>query len=160
MKILIWTGHHDPLDAAIKFFTHGKGTHAAFLRSDGATVHEAFFPKVRDRDLTDADIQNAKAFQIEGVTMKQNQAFEHLFDANLRRGIEYSVVDLVRFALNMPSRDEHHTFCSRYVLNCCHAVLADGHHGESLMPLVRIPGGDWASPRDLLISPRLIPAEF
>jgi hypothetical protein len=149
-KILIWTGAHDPLDGAIKFLTHGRGTHAAFLRADGATVHEAFWPKVRDRALTDADLQNARAFAIEGVTHQQCLAFEHLFDANLRRGIRYSIVDLFRYALNMPSRDEHHTFCSRYVLHCCNAILH-----EYQMPLIRIPDHDWASPRDLLISPRL-----
>jgi hypothetical protein len=160
MKILIWTGAHDIMDGAIKFLTHGRGTHAAFLRDDDATVHEAFWPRVRDRALTDVDRNNARAFYLEGQTARQCLAFEHLFDANLRRGIEYSVTDLFRYALNLPSRDEHHTFCSRYVLHCCRAVLADGHHGESLMPLVRIPGGDWASPRDLLISPRLTPAEF
>lgn len=160
MKILIWTGSvgsagFEPIDAAIRFITHGRGTHAAFLRDDDATVHEAFWPKVRDRVLTDLDRQNATAFRLEGVTHKQAEAFEHLFDANLRRGIEYSITDLFRYALNMPSRDEFHTFCSRYVLHCCHAILHD-----TQMPLVRIPDHDWASPRDLLISPRLMPATF
>jgi hypothetical protein len=155
MKILIWTGAHDIMDGAIKFLTHGRGTHAAFLRADDATVHEAFYPKVRDRALTDADRTNARAFEIKGLTNRQIRAFEHLFDANLRRGIEYSVLDLARYALNRPSRDEFHTFCSRYVLHCCHAILH-----EWQMPLVRIPDGDWASPRDLLISPRLVPAGF
>jgi hypothetical protein len=155
MKILIWAGAHDIMDGAIKFLTHGRGTHAAFLRDDDATVHEAFWPRVRDRVLTDMDRKNARAFYLEGQTARQCQAFEHLFDANLRLGIEYSVTDLFRYALNIPSRDEHHTFCSRYVLHCCNAIL----HGEQ-MPLVRIPNNDWASPRDLLISPRLIPACF
>jgi hypothetical protein len=155
MKILIWTGHHDPLDAAIKFLTHGRGSHAAFLRADGFTVHEAFYPKVRDRLLTAVDRQNAEAFEIKGLTRKQQLEFEHLFDANLRLNIEYSIADLFRFALNIPSRDEHHTFCSRYVLHCCHAILPD-----DLMPLVRIPNHDWASPRDLRISPRLTPVSI
>jgi hypothetical protein len=87
---------------------------------------------------------------LEGVTEPQHRQFEHLFDHNLRRRIRYSVGDLIRFALNRPSRDEHHTFCSRYVLFCLHAVLL-----EAQMPLVRLPAGDWASPRDLRISPRL-----
>jgi hypothetical protein len=161
MKILIWTGAHDIMDGAIKFLTHGRGTHAAFLRaarssgSNRMTVHEAFWPRVRDRALTDEDRKNARAFELEGITHRQTLAFERLFDANLRRGIEYSVADLFRFALNIPSRDESHTFCSRYVLHCCHEILH-----ECQMPLVRIPDGDWASPRDLLISPRLIPARF
>lgn len=152
MKILIWTGHHDPLDAAIKFFTHGRGTHAAFLRADGVTVHEAFWPRVRDRALTEADYKNARAFTLEGLYPHQAEDFEDLFDHNLRRGIEYSIGDLFRYALNMPSRDERHTFCSRYVLYCCGRLL---RHEQ--MPLVRLPDRDWASPRDLLISPRLVP---
>lgn len=155
MKILIWTGHHDPLDAAIKFLTHGRGSHAAFLRADGVTVHEAFYPRVRDRAMMPIDRKNAEAFELEGLSKTHHRSFEHLFDSNLRRGIEYSVLDLVRYAINLPSRDEHHTFCSRYVLHCCHAILTD-----ELMPLVRIPNHDWASPRDLRISPRLTPTKL
>ena len=150
MRILIWTGHHDLLDAAIKFLTHGRGCHAAFLRADGIRVHEAFWPRVRDRLLLASELRNVEAFDLEAVTPQQHQAFERLFDANLKRGIEYSIGDLFRYAVNLPSRDEHHTFCSRYVLHCCHAILP-----ERLMPLVRISTHDWASPRDLRISPRL-----
>lgn len=155
MKILIWTGYHDPLDALIKFCTHGNGSHAAFLRADGVTVHEAFWPRVRDRMLTAKDKANATAFEIERVTGRQQAAFERLFDSNLRRDIRYSVMDLVRFAVNLPSRDEFHTFCSRYVMHCCRAVLH-----ERQMPLVRLPDGDWASPRDLMISPSLNPVAW
>jgi hypothetical protein len=150
MKILIWPGHHDALDFAIKLCTHGRGCHAAFLRSDHITIHEAFYPEVRDRVVLPADRRLAEAYALEGVTPLEHEAFERLFDANLRRHIRYSVADLFRYAVNLPSRDEHHTFCSRYVLNCLHAILPD-----TAMPLVRIPTHDWASPRDLRISPRL-----
>lgn len=150
MKILIWPGHHDPLDALIKFFTHGRGAHAAFLRGDGRTIHEAFMPALRDRSLDPADRRWAEVFEVAGVTRQQHAQFERLFDYNLQRHIRYSLGDLLRFALNCPCRDEHHTFCSRYVLYCLHAILADEQ-----MPLVRLPFGDWASPRDLRISPRL-----
>ena len=154
MKILIWAGHHDALDAAIKLCTHGKGSHAAFLRSDGGqgpVVHEAFWPEVRDREFTEADARLAEVYELEGVTLEQHEMFEQLFDRNLRRHIRYSIGDLFRYALNRPSRDEHHTFCSRYVLHCCHTILPDRQ-----MPLVRLPYKDWGSPRDLRISPRLI----
>lgn len=154
MKILIWPGHHDSLDAAIKFFTHGKGSHAAFLRADNCTIHEAFWPKVRDRAFTAMDRFRVEAYELQGVTPQQHKTFEHLFDYNLARHIRYSIADLFRYALNLPSRDEHHTFCSRYVMHCCHAVLS-----PDLMPLVRVPYGDWASPRDLRISPRLLPVD-
>lgn len=153
MKILIWTGHHDPLDAAIKFLTHGRGSHAAFLRSDGVTVHEAFWPRVRDRRLEPEELPNIEAFSIKDLNLVDHAHFERLFDRNIKVGIEYSIADLFRFALNRPSKDEHHTFCSRYVLHCCKTILPASH-----LPLVRIPNGDWASPRDLRISPLLAPA--
>lgn len=152
MKILIWPGHHDKLDLAIKFFTHGRGSHAAFLRRDDCTIHEAFWPRVRDRIVMPSDRRLADVYELAGVTDEDDERFEHLFDANLRRHIEYSIGDLFRFAFNRPSRDEHHTFCSRYVMRCLRAVLPDGK-----LPLVRLPDGDWASPRDLRISPRLYP---
>jgi hypothetical protein len=155
MKILIWTGHHDLLDSAIKFMTHGKGGHAAFLRSDNKTVHEAFYPRVRDRLLTQEDRLNAEVYELEGVLLTQHKAFETLFDKHLREGIKYSILDLFRYALNIPNRDEKHTFCSRYVMHCCQEVL-----GESRWPLVRLPSKDWASPRDLRISPKLISTSF
>jgi hypothetical protein len=150
MKILIWPGHHDPLDGIIKCLTHGRGSHAAFLRDDERTIHEAFWPEVRDRPLTPADRRWVEVYSLTGVTRTEHREFEHLFDAHLRQHIRYSIADLFRYALNLPSRDEHHTFCSRYVLHCLRAILAD-----TRMPLLRIPDGDWASPRDLRISPRL-----
>jgi len=155
MKILIWTGHHDPLDTIIKFITHGKGSHAAFLRADGQTIHEAFYPKVRDRLMTNKDLRNLEVYELVGVKKADHKEFEHLFDFNLKRNIKYSIVDLFRYALNMPCRDEHHTFCSRYVMNCLRAILPD-----SKLPLVRLPQKDWASPRDLRISPLLIKSEI
>lgn len=150
MKILIWPGHHDCLDWAIKLCTHGRGSHAAFLRDDNATVHEAFWPKLRDRDLTAADARRVEVFELDGVLLHEHEQFEHLFDANLRRGVKYSTGDLLRYAFNRPNRDEHHTFCSRYVMNCLNAILP-----ARLLPLVRLPAKDWASPRDLRISPAL-----
>ena len=151
MKILIWPGHHDPLDFWIKLCTHGRGSHAAFLRQDDCTIHEAFYPEVRDRMVMPRDRRLTEVYDLGGVTDNQHRQFEHLFDCNLRRQIRYSIADLFRYALNLPCRDEHHTFCSRYVLYCLHAILHD-----TQMPLVRLPARDWASPRDLRISPRLI----
>ena len=150
MKILIWPGHHDPVDALIKFLTHGRGSHAGFLRDDDVTIHEAFWPELRDRIVMPHDRRVAEVYELEGVTGHQHEQFEKLFDYNLNRRIKYSIVDLVRYAVNCPSRDEHHTFCSRYVLYCLHAILHDQQ-----MPLVRLPDRDWASPRDLRISPRM-----
>jgi hypothetical protein len=150
MKILIWPGHHDPLDFLIKAFTHGAGCHAAFLRADGYTIHEAFWPRVRDRVALPEDRRLAEVYELEGVSAAEHQLFEELFDRNLRAGIRYSIEDLFRYALNWPSRDEHHTFCSRYVMFCLRKILA-----EERLPLLRLPFKDWAAPRDLRISPRL-----
>jgi hypothetical protein len=150
MKILIWPGHHDALDFAIKLCTHGRGSHAAFLRDDNATVHEAFWPKVRDRDLTERDAELAEVYEIHGISARGHQEFEHLFDCNVKADIRYSYADLFRYAFNLPNRDEYHTFCSRYVFHCLNAIL----FGDEL-PLTRVECGDWVSPRDLRISPVL-----
>jgi hypothetical protein len=92
----------------------------------------------------------ALIYEIEGVTKKQSREFEKLFDRNIEVGIEYSIIDLFRFALNIPNKDEKHTFCSRYILSCCSKILE-----EDQMPLVRLKYKNWASPRDLRISPKL-----
>lgn len=149
MKVLVWAGHHDVLDGAIKFFTHGAGSHVAALRKDDHTVHEAFWPRVRDRLYTNDDRKLAQAFELEGLTLADHDKFERLFDDNIKRHVGYSIWDLFRYALNMPVKDETQTFCSRYFLHCCHKVV------PHKMPLVRLPFGDWGSPRDVLISPRL-----
>lgn len=155
MKILIYHST-DLLGRVIEFCEHGRGSHAAFLRSDCKTIHEAWWPRVRDRIVMPSDRKHAEVFELEGISQHEQQLFEHLFDANLRRGVRYSVMDLIRFELNLPARDELHTFCSRYVMHCLRAIL---HPLQ--MPLVRIPDGDWASPRDLRISPRLhVVADF
>lgn len=150
MKILIWPGHHDALDAAIKLFSHGLGTHAAFLRADEMIIHEAFYPQLRDRIVMPHDRRVAEVYEISGVTRQQHERFEKYFDYNLRRSVRYSIADLFRFALNRPNHNEHHTFCSRYIMHCLRMVL-----NEDQLPLVRLNAGDWASPRDLRISPRL-----
>ena len=150
MKLLIWPGHHDPLDALIKAFTHGRGSHAAFLRQDDRTIHEAFWPRVRDRMVMPKDRRLADVYALEEVSEHQHMLFEKMFDHNLNLHIAYSVLDLVRYAFNCPNKDERHTFCSRYVMHCLGRVL---HPLQ--MPLQRLPDKDWASPRDLRISPAL-----
>jgi len=151
VKILIWTKHPEALGRAIAFCTHGAGYHAAFLRENGL-IHEAYWPRLRERAVTRFDRQNAEVYEVAGVDSdRQHREFEHLFSYNLNRHIEYSVSDLFRFLLRLPNRDEHHTFCSRYVMHCLHAILEDDQ-----LPLVRLDNNDWVSPRDLRISPRLI----
>ena len=189
MKILIWPGHHDPLDWGIKMLTHGAGTHAAFLRQapgrgsapdqnqrlrmamaafkagrrmeamvllDGMKVHESFYPCVRTRPFTLEDLLLVEFYDLEDVSLQQHVLFEALFNQHdgFRHKIRYPIEDLFRYAVNLPARDElHGMFCSRYVMYCCRQVL----RAEQL-PLVRLPVKDWASPRDLRISPRLAPS--
>jgi len=182
MKVLIWPGRHDLLDGAIKWMTHGAGTHAAFLRAsadqnwrlrsarsalgrgapiwvdcllDGMRVQESFYPRVRSRPFTRADLEAAEVYELPAVTTEQTARFERLFAEHdgFRHRIRYPIEDLFRYALNWPARDElHGMFCSRYVLYCCRCVLR-----PEQLPLVRLPVPDWASPRDLRISPGLRP---
>ena len=52
--IAIWSKGHDWMDSAIKFLTHGSGTHAAFVRGNGR-IAENFWPHVRERDWKPGD---------------------------------------------------------------------------------------------------------
>jgi hypothetical protein len=157
MKILIWPKAHTPLEAilddAIAFVTHGLGTHVAFLRADGKTVHEAFFPKVRDRALTDEDRAEIEVYSLKGMTPELHAAFEARFDKNLQLHIEYSIEDLFRYELNIPP-DDKHTYCSRYAFHTCELVVP-----ADMLPqaVSRIQAGEAISPRDIRISNLLIP---
>ena len=155
MRIMIWTKRRTLLDRLISFFTHGKGYHAGFLRADNKTIHEAFMPKLRDRPLTKEDIECAEIYNLEGMTEELHAAFERQFNYNLTQNIQYSILDLFRYLFNLPSKDEQHTYCSRYVLHCCFVLLT-----TDLIPLVRLPCVDWGSPRDLRISPKFHPISF
>jgi len=152
MKILLWTKHPgDLLGEAIDFLTHGNAQHAAFLRADNKTIHEAYLPKVRDRLITDAEKPFVRVFELEGVVDEDDAHFSKLFDSNIQAGIKYDVADLFRYALNIPFPEQSkETICSVYVIECIRALLPAG-----FLPLVRCEN-DQVSPRDLLISPRLI----
>ena len=154
MKILIWSHHPgDLLGEAIDFLTHGQQQHAGFLRASGL-IHEAYLPQVRDRLPMPAEVQYVKTFQLRGQTTLLDALFETQFDHALAGAVKYSMDDLFRYLFNQPNPDEKHTFCSRYVMHTIMQVCP-----PEFWPLVRCMGGDWVSPRDLFISPMLIPAE-
>jgi len=154
MRILIWTKHPgDLLGEAIDLVTHGPAQHAAFLRRNGL-IHEAYWPQVRDRKLMAEELPLVKTFTLRGLTPIQEAIFETYFDHALLQHIKYSPADLFRFLFNRPDTDEKHTFCSRYVMHTIMQVCP-----PELWPQVRCMDGDWVSPRDLLISPMLVPAE-
>jgi hypothetical protein len=153
MKILIWTHHPgDLLGEAIDFFTHGSAQHAGFLRANGM-IHEAYLPRVRDRKPLAPELPFVKTFRLRGLPEVLEPVFEALFDRALDAAVGYSVEDLFRFLFNAPNVDEKHTFCSRYVMHTI-MELCPPH----LWPQVRCMDGDWVSPRDLFISPMLVPA--
>jgi hypothetical protein len=154
MRILIWTKHPgDLLGEVIDFVTHGDEQHTGFERKNGM-IHEAYWPRVRDRKPIAAELPFVKTFTLRGITPLQEAMFETCFDHALLQHISYSPADLFRFLFNKPDTDEQHTFCSRYVMHTIMQVCP-----PELWPLVRCMDGDWVSPRDLFISPNLLPAE-
>jgi hypothetical protein len=152
MKIIIWTHHPDDLlGKAIDALTHGDAQHAAFLRADGETIVEAYWPQVRQRVLLAAEKPFIRTFKIRGLTPEQETAIEALLDKILLAPPKYSGEDLFRFLFNAPNVDEAHTFCSRLVLHVLEQVLP-----EDAWILQRLPDDDWGSPRDILISPACV----
>ena len=149
--VAIWPSAHDPLDAIIKFATHGQGTHAAFLRADGETIVENFLPRVRERAFLPKERGKVELYRIAGSTPDDWAALEHWFDGQLRNPPPYSVLDLFRYALDLPPRPGAACFCSRWVLRGIRECLP-----ACKQPLARLHYPDWASPRDLRISPLLI----
>lgn len=155
MKVAIWTKHPgDLLGEAIDFLTHGNAQHAAFIRNTSEIV-EAYWPKVRQRAVIEAEKPFMKIFELRGMTPTLHAAFELEFDRLLFAPPEYSGEDLFRFLFNQPNTDEKETFCSRLVM---HATM--GICPPEIWPLVRCMDGDWVSPRDLFISRMYLPSSL
>ncbi len=107
----------------IQFKTHGIYSHAGFLRANGR-IHELFYPHVRDRDFSPGEKDLVDAFDIEGITPQEEANFEKWFDGNLRRQIEYSILDLFRLDLNIPFPSDMQSICSAYAMKSCQVCLA------------------------------------
>lgn len=150
--ILLWTHHpHDLLGDAINFVTHGDAQHAGFLRSDGVTVHECYLPKVRNRPLLEGERPLVRVFRLEGLTEDMATKFETFFDLSVdpRFVQDYSVKGLFGYLFNVEPNDQFSVFCSEYVMQTIRKLE------PQLAPLLRC--DIWTvSPRDLLISPRLV----
>lgn len=146
----IWTHGHDALDTAIKFLTRGRGTHAAFIRGNGNII-ENFYPRVRERGWNPGERRLVEEYRLAGSTPDDWAALESWFDEQLRNPPPYSVVDLFRYAVNLPPRPGASCFCSGWVLRGLRLNLPAGKQ-----PLARLEYPDWASPRDLRISPLLV----
>jgi hypothetical protein len=150
--IAIWPYSHDPLDAAIKCLTRGYGTHASFVRTNGRII-ENFLPHVRERDFLPGEHLKVELYRLEGMTPADDARMERWFDEQLKNPPLYSVIDLFRYAFDMPPRSGQACFCSQWVLRGLRQNLS-----SSKLPLTRLEYLDFASPRDLRISPRLKPA--
>lgn len=148
-RVAIWTKHPgDLLGEAITAVTHGPAQHAGFIKSDGR-IHELYLPGVRERDIQDAERPYLLAFDIEGLTPDLAAKLERHFNfmANDQTAISYSVADLFRILLNIQKPDNGGMVCSQYVFRMLDMI--------GLPPLARC-SEDFISPRDLLISPRLL----
>lgn len=148
--VAVWTQAHDPLDSFIKFFTHGRGTHAAFIRASGNVI-ENFYPRVRERGWLPGERANVEEYRLAGSTPEDWAALENWFAYELRYPAPYSVADLARYAVNLPPRPGATCFCSMWVLRGIRLKLS-----PCKQPLARLQYPDYASPRDLRLSPLLI----
>lgn len=146
----IWTRGHDPMDSAIKFLTRGRGTHAAFIRGSGNII-ENFYPRVRERGWSPGERGQVEEYRIAGSTPDDWNALETYFDWQLKHPPAYSILDLLRYAVNLPPMHGSSCFCSQWVLRGLRMNLS-----PCKQPLARLEYPDWASPRDLRLSPLLI----
>jgi hypothetical protein len=146
----IWTHGHDALDSLIKLCTHGRGTHAAFIRGNGNVI-ENFYPRVRERGWHAGERRTVEEYRIAGSTPEDWLALENWFDGQLKNPPPYSVEDLLRYAVNLPPRPGASCFCSGWVLRGVRLNLS-----SCKQPLARLDYPDYASPRDLRISPLLV----
>ena len=151
VRIGIWTGGHDLTDAGISFLTHGKGTHAAFIRGNGR-IAENFYPRVRERDFEPGERERVEVYYISGTGPADWARLEKWIDHELAHPRPYSIVDLFRYALNLPPHPGRGGFCSMWVLRGCRLNL-----GWRQQPLVRLRYPDYGSPRDIRMSPLLVP---
>ncbi|MEN6533330.1 MAG: hypothetical protein ABFD89_06685 [Bryobacteraceae bacterium] len=148
--VAIWARGHDPLDSAIKFLTHGRGTHAAFIRASGNVI-ENFYPRVHERGWNPGERAGVEEYRLAGSTPEDWAALERWFADQLRNPPPYSIPDLLRYAVNLPPRHGAACFCSMWVLRGIRLNLP-----ACKQPLARLDYPDFASPRDLRLSPLLI----
>lgn len=149
--VAIWPTHaHDPMDAAIKFLTRAQGTHASFVRGNGMIV-ENFFPRVRQRNWNPREQDAVEIYRIQDTTPSDWRELEQWFDTELANPPPYSILDLLRYAFDLPPVKGPGCFCSQWVLRGIRECLADFQQ-----PLRRLEYQDFAPPSQLRSSPRLI----
>jgi hypothetical protein len=151
VRIAIWINDHDIMGKAIRFLTHGTGTHAAFIRENGRII-ENFYPNVRERVWKPGEQKHAEIYELEGLTTAESKKLEAWFEEQLAKPPSYSIRDLFRYALNWPPIRGNRCFCSMWVLRGLRLCV-----DKKKQPLTRLAYQDYASPRDLRISPLMIP---
>lgn len=143
--IAIWISDHDPIGRAIRFLTHGTGTHAAFVRN--GKIVENFYPHVRERAFKPGELGQVEIYEIDNSTPARLLALSDWLDKQLAKPKSYSILDLFRYAVNWPPLRGNRGFCSMFVLegvlNCVCTILC------------RLPYKYYGSPRDIRISPYL-----
>lgn len=135
----------------IRFITKGIGTHAAFVRPSGL-IAENFLPGVRERSFRYGERKNVELYRIKGTDETDWYNLDKWLSRELLNPPEYSVIDLFRYAINLPPVRGTSCFCSQWVLRGLRENLS-----PDKMPLVRLEYQDFASPRDLRISNSLLP---
>lgn len=154
--IVLWLVHPgDLLGEPIQFFSHGKFTHAGWLRRDYQTINECYMPRVRQRKITDAEKPLIKLFRLEGMDGETADGLERFFDLSIlpQFAESYSIEGLFGYVLNQTPQDEQSVFCSEYVMQTCRKICSQ------LLPLVRVEDFE-VSPASLSWSPRLIEVEW
>ena len=148
--VAIWPKGHDDLASAIRGITHGRGVHAAFVRASGNII-ENFYPRVRERGWNPGERGLVELYRMAGSTPDDWARLESWFSEQLSNPPPYSIGDLFRYAFNMKPKPGPACFCSMFVLRGIRLCLP-----ACKQPLARLEYPDWASPRDLRISPLLI----
>ncbi len=149
VKVAIWPKGHDAMSFEIRLLTRGYGSHAAFIRENGR-IFENFFPHVRERGFNPGEEKQVEIYRLEGMTPADSSRLERWMDEQLRNPPPYSIRDLFRYAVNLPPVSGRSCFCSQFVLRGLRECLS-----YEKQPLTRLEYQDFASPRDLRISPRL-----
>lgn len=148
--IAIWPKGHDPMAFAIRTLTRGYGSHAAFVRGNGK-IAENFYPHVRERDWQTGERNKVEVYRIKAITAAECATLEKWISKQLKRPPKYSILDLLRYAINLPPKRGSECFCSQWVLRGLRECLP-----ENKQPLARLEYQDFASPRDMRLSPLLI----
>ena len=149
--IAIWPGDHDFMGTAIRFLTHGTGTHAAFVRN--GKIIENFYPHVRERAFKPCELSKVEIYEIDGgSTWERMINLSDWLDEQLAKPKNYSIIDLLRYAVNWPPLRGNRGFCSMFVLEGALKFICP--------ILCRLPYKYYGSPRDIRISPYLKPITF